>query len=385
LKLVFVSAIAFAPFLTSCSGGAGTAPFVSSQTPSQSSTLTSATSAVESTAQRYAASVPVSNDLLYVSNQGTNSITVYHHDVSENSAPIAVIAGPMTGLNAPGQLSEDAQGNLYVANGVNTSFVPPIPTASILVFAHGANGNVAPIRTISGPATLLHYAIGGLTVDQTTGKIFVVDTDVPFVGNGGALLRFPPNASGNTSPFAYGRISNWGNQLASDSTGLNIIEAEIVNCCAYVTGGVAMMNKQFYNNTAPSYTSRITALPTNGVADDPTTKTYLVTTGNGVMRFVESTNGNGQYTTPLGGGYQVHPASFSPPIVSTLTSETCGGNLVLGYLRNIYVVHSKATGGCPTDAVYVYTHDSSGNAPPLRALSGAATQLSSPFGIYEGK
>ena len=95
------------------------------------------------------------------------------------------------------------------------------------------------------------------------------------------------------------------------------------------------------------------------------------------MRFAEGTNGYGIFSN--------QPASFTPPVVSTITSDTCGGNLALGYLRNIYVVHNKATGGCPTDAVYVYNHDSSGNATPLRVLSGSATRLSSPVGIYEGK
>ncbi len=58
--------------------------------------------------------------------------------------------------------------------------------------------------------------------------------------------------------------------------------------------------------------------------------------------------------------------------------------MALGYLRNIYIVHNKRS-GCPTDAMYVYTPDASGNAAPLRVLTGPNTQLKTPSGIYEGK
>jgi hypothetical protein len=374
LKPLLLFASAFAALLAGCSGG-GTAPPISSQT----SPLASATNAIESTAKTYTAAVPANNDLLYVSNSGTNTITVYKHDQQANTAPIAVIGGSKTGITSPGQLSEDAAGNLYVAIGRGST-----APASVLVFAHGANGNVAPIRRIAGPATELGYDIGGLTVDQSTGKIFVFDTDAPTYANGGYLLRFPPNANGNQAPFAHGYAGPLAVQLASDSTGSNIIDAHTFDCCTFWVTGVRTFQKQFAANTGPTVVSDILALGVNGVADDPTTKTYLVTvTGSdttgpsGIMRFAEGTNGYGIFSN--------QPASFTPPVVSTITSDTCGGNLALGYLRNIYVVHNKATGGCPTDAVYVYNHDSSGNATPLRVLSGSATRLSSPVGIYEGK
>jgi hypothetical protein len=54
-------------------------------------------------------------DLLYVGNTGNNSITVARHDVHGNAAPLRIIVGPKTGIKNLGQLSEDAQGNLYVA------------------------------------------------------------------------------------------------------------------------------------------------------------------------------------------------------------------------------------------------------------------------------
>ena len=298
----------------------------------------------------------------------TTPITVYRHDVQGNSGPLYVIAGSKTGINSPGQLSEDAAGNLYVANGGLNS------PASILVFAHGANGNVAPIRTLAGPATGMHHVVA-MTVDNMTGKIFAVDDSAP-LGQGANLLRFTPNASGNQAPFASGAIYFWGSELASDSTGKNVIEAHIPSCCHAWSSGIQTIVKQFPNNTSLSPIYEITAQWDSGVADDPTTKTYLVTTPTGIQRFAENTAGYGP-------NFGVAP-SLSPAIVGTITSDTCGTQLALGYLRNIFVAHGTQS-GCAADAVYVYTHDSTGNAAPLRVLSGSATRLSGPYGIYEGR
>jgi hypothetical protein len=61
--------------------------------------------------------------------------------------------------------------------------------------------------------------------------------------------------------------------------------------------------------------------------------------------------------------------------------------VALGYERNIYVAHSREFGHreCSTDAVYVYQHDASGNAAPLRVVIGSATQPDRPTGIYVGE
>jgi hypothetical protein len=51
------------------------------------------------------------------------------------------------------------------------------------------------------------------------------------------------------------------------------------------------------------------------------------------------------------------------------------------------VAHNTQNYGlpCAADAVYVYEHDASGNETPLRVLTGSATQLDEPNGIYVGK
>jgi hypothetical protein len=72
------------------------------------------------------------------------SILVFSGTANGSSAPVRVIAGTVTELGLPEDLAVDSTGNLYVLNP-NTNSQP-----SILVFAAGANGNVAPVRTLNG-------------------------------------------------------------------------------------------------------------------------------------------------------------------------------------------------------------------------------------------
>ena len=338
------------PVLASCAG-AGSSP----------ATLPAAV--MSDAARRQPSSVTPGTNLLYVGNVGNGSITVYRSDAQGNTAPLAVIAGPKTQIGVPGQLSEDAAGNLYVANNVAIPFgnaftgTPSPVGPSILVFAHGANGNVAPIRTIVGPRTTFRYELGGVTVDQATGKIFAVDTNIPFDGSNAVQLRFPANANGNASPYASGTIQWFALQLASDSTGRNLIEAHIdaFGCCASALG-VDTYTKQFADNTSPAGISSIQGISVSGVADDPATKTYVVSTSSGISRYAENVNG---------------------PALSTITSAPYDcRQLALGDQRSIYATCGRT--------VNVYPHDASGNAAPLRVLGGSATKLNEPYGIYEG-
>jgi hypothetical protein len=333
------------------------------------------------------------NDLLYTGNTGNNSITVYNHAAHGNTAPLYVIAGPRTGISSPGQLSADAQGNLYVANG---GFQGYSANPGILVFAHGANGNVAPIRKLAGPLTGINK-VEAMIVDKVTGNIFVADNGVG-VGDDSTLMIFPRNATGNTAPFARvvtrshatrstdatsGTIMFWALQLASNSTNQNLIVAHLPACCSSPSAGVDTYSKNFQNNTILNTLYSINSFWPNGVADDPTTTTYLASSnrdGNvGLYRFAEDSTGYGA------GNYGGLPADFTPPVVSIITSETCGTQLAVapGRTPYTYVMHGTQT-GCPTNAVYVYANNASGNATPVRILSGSATKMNRPYGIYEG-
>ncbi|HEV2988164.1 MAG TPA: hypothetical protein VG759_06970 [Candidatus Angelobacter sp.] len=104
---------------------------------------------------------------LIVSNNGAPSITVYANAaiINGNVVPTAAISGSNTNLGAPTQMilnNGTTGGDLHVADG---------KTAAVLVFTNiaGANGNIAPARSISGSSTGLDRSAGGTGPFTATG------------------------------------------------------------------------------------------------------------------------------------------------------------------------------------------------------------------------
>ncbi|GAC1391052.1 MAG: hypothetical protein NVSMB31_08240 [Vulcanimicrobiaceae bacterium] len=129
--------------------------------------------------------------LVYVANTGSSTgsgtITVYTPigATSSNLAPSSTIAGPLTGLMNPTGIALDGANNIYVADKT---------TNKVSVFAAGANGNVAPIRTIT--SALINNP-SDLKFDSSS-NLWVVNTAS---GSGtGSLLVFAPGASGAVAP-----------------------------------------------------------------------------------------------------------------------------------------------------------------------------------------
>ena len=72
-----------------------------------------------------------------------------------NVAPVRTIIGSNTGLTGADGILVDKSGDLYVANCTGC-FQSSGSADSIFEFAPGANGNVAPIRSITGSNTNLY-------------------------------------------------------------------------------------------------------------------------------------------------------------------------------------------------------------------------------------
>jgi len=68
---------------------------------------------------------------------------VYAPGANGDVAPIRTITGSNTGLSAPQYDAVDSSGRLYVTNDGSS-------LGTITIYAAGANGNVAPIATIGG-------------------------------------------------------------------------------------------------------------------------------------------------------------------------------------------------------------------------------------------
>jgi len=135
---------------------------------------------------------------LYVENDSGSSILIFPHGANGNVAPSSLggsnsVIGPSEGV------ALDHSGLIYVSafstsNAYNSQ-------VNITVFAAGSTGNATPVRRIAGAATLL---------TQPTGMAFDSSNDI-WVGNyGGALLEFAASANGNVAPIASVSGANTG-------------------------------------------------------------------------------------------------------------------------------------------------------------------------------
>lgn len=125
----------------------------------------------------------------------SGDVAVFAPGANGTVAPIALLGGPNTRIDYPSALSLDAAGNLYVLS--NDSYaaslqIVPALDPRVLVFGAHAQGDVAPVAVIEGPATGL-VAPRHMRVDQN-GGIYVADDGAK------AVLYYAPGARGNIPP-----------------------------------------------------------------------------------------------------------------------------------------------------------------------------------------
>jgi hypothetical protein len=131
-----------------------------------------------------------SSGLLYVTGY-SSAIAVYSSTASGSAAPMALIQGSATQLGVEYDIAVDPSGNIYVTNDT--------AAGTISVFAAGANGNVAPIRTIT-PASSSTFA--GIAFDSS-GNLYAVENQTPASGafpSVASIVEFAPGATGAATP-----------------------------------------------------------------------------------------------------------------------------------------------------------------------------------------
>jgi sugar lactone lactonase YvrE len=128
---------------------------------------------------------------IYVANE-EGSILGFAPGSSGDASPNVVISGSQTELSRPTGLSLDSKGNIYVANCASGCGVGSQPPA-VLEFSAKSNGNVAPIRNISGSETEFENA-NDVVLDASR-EIYVSD----YVSNG--IYVFASDANGNVQPI----------------------------------------------------------------------------------------------------------------------------------------------------------------------------------------
>jgi hypothetical protein len=129
---------------------------------------------------------------IYVADSYSQKILVFAPGANGNVAPVRVLSGDKTLLAGCDVVAFDGTGNLYVAN---------YNGMSVTVYAPGASGNVAPIATLTGANTGIGY-LATIVVDLA-GSVYASGQAVDSTGRTrSAILRFAPGANGNVAPVA---------------------------------------------------------------------------------------------------------------------------------------------------------------------------------------
>ena len=254
---------------------------------------------------------PLPTGLLYYTQ--SNKISQIGAGLSGNTL-VGRLTGPFTQLSTRGNVAFDSSGNFYVAND----------PGNVEEFAAGANGDVPPIRTISGANTLIHDP-NSVAVDSA-GDIYVADTSY--------INIYGPTASGDVAPIAQILIPG-----------------------------------------------------TSGIALDPSNDIYVNQSGCGIEEFAPGSTGTPAPTRCLnvaapfaldssGNLYACYGTSilgFTPTdltpsrtITGVFTGINCSGagSITVGSTGYIYM-HTAFNGGAH---VLVFTPTASGNTPFIRRI-----------------
>jgi len=298
---------------------------------------------------------PPSPTALYVSNSGANSVVVYAPGATGNVAPTITIAGGSTGLNQPQGIGRDAAGNLYVANSGSNA---------ITVFAAGASGNATPSRIIAGSNTLLS-GLQGLAV-AANGTVYAASqTDH-------RMLVFAPGADGDVAPVRT---------IAGGSTGLNrpmgvaldgLGRLHVVNLASYnftTTHSVTVYAAGASGNAAPVATisgANTTLYNPLGIALDAAGNIYVSSFGN-------TDAGPSNSATRI----TVYAAGSNGNVAP---SRTIAGNGILSEPLGLAVSPAGRlfVANFFDPRISIYPTGAIGAPYPVAVISGGATGISSP-------
>lgn len=122
----------------------------------------------------------------------TSWVTVHDSSASGDATPLRTLRIHTTGLSHPTSIAVDRDGALYVASEVSYSQ----DSGSVAVFDPHADGAVAPLRLLAGPATGLERP-KGLAVDPR-GFLFVINGVDRRLAD--TVRVFAPDAAGDTGP-----------------------------------------------------------------------------------------------------------------------------------------------------------------------------------------
>jgi len=287
---------------------------------------------------------------LFVTNFLGDSVTAYSRTANGNVAPLRVLSGADTRLQGPAGLAVDTVNNeLLVAN-----------FSAITVYTLTASGNTSPLRAISGVDTKLSQPIG-LVVDTMHNEILVANFD--------SITVYGRTADGNVAPLRTIRGPSTG-LLSPAGLALDMVNDEIL---VANIGSTTASNSSItaYSRTADGDVAPLRA-PISGADTKLAQPIGLVVVGDEVVVANESSitvysrtaSGNVAPVRTVSGDLTEldHPLGLG---MDTANDELLVANL------------GSAVPPLP-GAVTVYSRKADGNVAPLRVIKGAATELNVP-------
>lgn len=281
---------------------------------------------------------------IYTGNSAGNRVTVHAIDADGNAAPIREISGPATGLAVPFAIALDGRAReLFVSNR---------PAHSVAVFDLDADGDAVPIRTIVGASSQLNSPIG-LHVDRVNNELFVRNF------GGTQILIFDLDADGNVPPIREISGPATGVSLAATDLFVDSVHDEILLANRAQEGAVLIFARGASGNVAPVRTIRgpSTGL-TNpyGIFVDIENDEIYTAGSQEILVFDRSASGD---AAPI--------RRFSDPAIAGPTG------VFVDHRRNEVFVSYQ---GNNTIAAFPRTAD--GKTPALRIIEGLASRLENP-------
>jgi hypothetical protein len=211
---------------------------------------------VDAIGQVYVYDCCVFNTATSMYENGPGVIDVFAPGASGAAVPVRSITGPLTQLgdtstNTIYGMAVDPSGTIYIADSITDG--GPIGSGSILAFAPGASGNVAPSRIITNiqktipnrtPNYLYITGVSALATDASSNLYAATSTDTaPYEYN---IVEFAPTANGIATPLKL---------IAGSSTGLNSLPTGLA---------VDKAGNIFVTQSGPSATISVEAFGASG-------------------------------------------------------------------------------------------------------------------------
>jgi hypothetical protein len=323
------------------------------------------------------------SECIYVTNPARDTttldtITVYPASADGDVAPVQQIAGTNTELDGPWGIAVDKKDNIYAANNCKGCDAP-----SITVYPVGSNGDMKPSRTIEGPTTTLALcAPTGIAV-ASNNQLYV--DDAPGQSTCYALRVFAAGANGNVAPIRtiVGNNTKLSSPVAVALYGKdafvinqgNVNPVALLGFKAKSNGNQPPVSNVSGNNAFPaaSYADgvAVSSASTNEGIAYVASHDYFIKqwgcpddtsdgSGGQILGFPYGANGNVAPSVNISGS----STGFVSPCSDAVDKE-----------GRIYVTDSEA------NAIFVFAPTANGNVAPIQVIQGPDTELDAPEGI----